>query len=305
MEGIRYLESLAQWKGRGGFGLEKLRSVMSALGNPQDKVKSVHIAGTNGKGSVSAMVSAILGADGQRVLLNTSPHLVRVNERIVVDGAPIPDHELDSLMVRIRAESEAVGQELSHFEGITAAAFLAAVKLEVDTMVVEVGLGGRLDATNIIEKPEVCAITSIGFDHEAILGDTLAKIAVEKAGIVKPNCLVVIGKMPEAAQWEIVSKARSVGANCLVYGEDFGVEAVGSGIVRFTSKEFGNFEMRPALAGPHQSSNIGVAVAIGRLLNAGEEQVRSGIQSVKWPGRLEFCSFKGSEILLEIGRAHV
>lgn len=299
MEGISYLESLAQWKGRGGFGLEKLRRVMAALHNPQNAVKSIHIAGTNGKGSVSATVASILGATGQRVLLTTSPHLVRVNERIMVDGAQIADCELNAIMLRIKAVSEAIGEDLSHFEGITAAAFLAAVQLEVDVMVAEVGLGGRLDATNIIEKPEVCAITSIGFDHEAILGDTLEKIAVEKAGIIKPNCPVVIGKMPEAAQWEIISKARSVGASCLIYGQDFLVERVAPGVARFTSGLLGSFEISPALSGLHQDSNMGVAVAIGRLLNIGEDQVRSGVQSVKWPGRLEFCSYKGSELILD------
>jgi dihydrofolate synthase / folylpolyglutamate synthase len=167
MDGIGFINSLPGWDGRKRFDLVDFAQLMTALGNPQDRPRAVHIAGTNGKGSAAAAVASILGVAGNRVGLMTSPHLMHVNERIVVDGIPISDGCLSECILRTKHFADSIGVQPSYFEYLVAAGFIACEKC--DWIVVEVGLGGRLDATNVLSAPKACAIVSIGWDHENIL----------------------------------------------------------------------------------------------------------------------------------------
>jgi dihydrofolate synthase/folylpolyglutamate synthase len=297
--GLAFLLSLEQWRGQGGFGVEKLRAVMSSLGDPQDSIPTIHIAGTNGKGSVSAAISAILGVAGGQVVLNTSPHLVQVNERICIDGLPIGDEPFGRVLERLRVESARLGINLTHFEAVTAAAFLICAELKVDWGVFEVGLGGRLDATNIIRSPKASAIVSIDFDHEAILGDTLAKIAVEKAGIIKDKTPVVIGKVSDEARWEIARIASDCAAPTLLLGRDFSVQLSDNGACRFSSKELGCFEFNPRLKGAHQVDNMAVAAALACVMGVDHQSIAEGIETVNWPARLAFHKVGERTVILD------
>ena len=184
-------------------GLDTIRAVMAALGKPQDTLRCIHIAGTNGKGAVAAMLDSVLRAAGYRVARYTSPHLVAINERFFIDGEPVADDTLaavadEVLSVIARLERDQ-GLEVTFFEALTAVAFVLFARVRPDVTVLETGLGGRLDATNIIASPLVSVITRIGLDHCDWLGTTHAAIATEKAGIVKPGCPVVCGAMPPEA----------------------------------------------------------------------------------------------------------
>lgn len=173
-------------------GLERTRALLAALGNPEKALKFVHITGSNGKGSTAAMLASVLAAAGYHTGLFTSPHLYRFNERFQVNGAPIPDAALDRLAKRVLAAADALPEHPTEFELMTAIGFLWFAEAGCDLVVVEVGLGGRLDSTNVIPAPEAAVITNIGLEHTAILGSTLAAIAAEKSGILKPGCRAVL-----------------------------------------------------------------------------------------------------------------
>ncbi|MFQ8790999.1 MAG: bifunctional folylpolyglutamate synthase/dihydrofolate synthase [Oscillospiraceae bacterium] len=173
-------------------GLERTRALLAALGNPEKALKFVHITGSNGKGSTAAMLASVLTAAGYRTGLFTSPHLYRFNERFQVNGAPIPDAALDRLAERVLAAADTLPEHPTEFELMTAIGFLWFAEAGCDLVVVEVGLGGRLDSTNVIPAPEAAVITNIGLEHTAILGSTLAAIAAEKSGILKPGCRAVL-----------------------------------------------------------------------------------------------------------------
>lgn len=181
----------ANWK-HTKIGLERMRDFMHALGDPQEKLRYVHIAGTNGKGSACVMTQSILTAAGFRTGLYISPHLDQFNERLSIDGQMISDADLRRLAARVRAAAETLGEEPTDFEMITAMAFCWFEEQHCDLVVLEVGMGGRLDATNVISSPEVCAIMHIGLDHTEFLGDTVEKVAAEKAGILKPGADCVL-----------------------------------------------------------------------------------------------------------------
>lgn len=181
----------ANWK-HTKIGLERMRDFMHALGDPQEKLRYVHIAGTNGKGSACVMTQSILTAAGFRTGLYISPHLDQFNERLSIDGQMISDTELRRLAARVRAAAETLGEEPTDFEMITAMAFCWFEEQHCALVVLEVGMGGRLDATNVISSPEVCAIMHIGLDHTEFLGDTVEKVAAEKAGILKPGADCVL-----------------------------------------------------------------------------------------------------------------
>ncbi len=194
-------------------GLETMRAVLAELGNPQDALRCVHVAGTNGKGATCAILDAVLRAAGLRVARYTSPHLVRVNERFFLDGAPASDAALADVGARVLDVVERLardrGLEVTFFETLTAMAFLLFAEAKVDVVVLETGLGGRLDATNVVASPLVSVITRIGLDHCDWLGTTHAAIAEEKAGIVKPGRPVVCGAMPLAAK-ETIARFASL-----------------------------------------------------------------------------------------------
>ena len=181
----------ANWK-HTKIGLERMRDFMHALGDPQEKLRYVHIAGTNGKGSACVMTQSILTAAGFRTGLYISPHLDQFNERLSIDGQMISDADLRRLAGRVRAAAETLGEEPTDFEMITAMAFCWFEEQHCELVVLEVGMGGRLDATNVISSPEVCAIMHIGLDHTEFLGDTVEKVAAEKAGILKPGADCVL-----------------------------------------------------------------------------------------------------------------
>ena len=197
-------------------GLDTIRAIMASLGNPQDTLRCIHIASTNGKGATAAMLDSVLRAAGYRVVRYTSPHLVALNERFFIDGAPIPDDSLEAAAEEVfpvitRLEREQ-GLEVTFFEALTAVAFVLFARHRPDVTILETGLGGRLDATNIISSPLVSVITRIGLDHCDWLGNTHAAIATEKAGIIKPGCPVVCGTMPAEALDAIRAVAARLGS---------------------------------------------------------------------------------------------
>ena len=271
------------------FGLENMIRLTTALGHPQNAFVCVHVAGTNGKGSVTAMLEAALHAAGHRSARYTSPHLERLEERYVIRGNEVGRPALSAAVVQVRDAVErlqADGHEgflPTFFECATAAAFTLFRDERVEVAVLEAGLGGRLDATNVVQ-PVATAITSIDFDHQALLGGTLTSIAREKAGIIKPEIPVVLGPMRRDVEDEITQVAAEQNAN-VIHGRDLA-------------------GLTPALRGRHQRDNIAVTVALADLLNARgisvpESALRHGIEHVEWPARLEHFAHGGYEYLLD------
>ena len=297
--GLSYLESLPPWNGQGGFGLSSIVSVLADLGSPQDSFKSIHVAGTNGKGSVSAMTASVLGCAGYKVGMTVSPHLQRINERIVIDGSSIGDLEFDRVLSSVDAATKRVGVHLSYFEAVTAAAFLFFAESSVDYAIVEVGLGGRLDATNVIKRPEVCAIVSIDLDHEYILGNTLEEIAREKAGILKPGVPAVVGRMLDGPRLAIEGCAANVGAPVYRSGFEFNFEPTDAGLV-FEHHGHKQADLL-SLKGGHQANNAAVVEMIASLLSVPEGSIKAGISNTYWPGRLERLDSFGRKIIMDCG----
>jgi dihydrofolate synthase/folylpolyglutamate synthase len=252
------------------------------LDHPERRFAAVHVAGTNGKGSVSAMVASMTDFAGYRTGLYTSPHLCRFNERIQLNGEPVPDDVLLPALEEVMTRCP----ELTFFETSTVTAFVIFARLAVELAVVEVGLGGRLDATNVLEAPRVTAITSIGLDHTDRLGNDLASIASEKAGIVKAGVPVVIGKLDPAAQSAVAARAHEIGAPI--------VETVGvADLDAFVEKH------PPALAGEHQLDNARVAVGIARSAGLLPRDIAGGLRRVRWVGRLETLPTPEGEVVLD------
>ncbi len=301
LDGIRYLETLAPWRGKGGFSLDKMRDLMNELGNPQDSYSSIHVAGTNGKGSVSVALSAIIAASGSLVGMTTSPHLTCINERIVIDGRPIADALLSVIALEVAKAAKTRSIELSFFEGITACAFLAFAKAKVDWAILEVGLGGRLDATNVVLHPKAHVIVSIDFDHQEILGASLQKIALEKAGIIKNSgAPTIIGEMAAEAAGVIAERAKSRGSKLIRPGADYSWNTgnvVNSYI--FNSMSLGTLEFTSSLAGEHQGHNMAVAIATARTLGFELNSIRQGIANCFWPARLEAIDFDDCHCIVD------
>jgi dihydrofolate synthase / folylpolyglutamate synthase len=264
----------------GGYklGLERMQAACQRFGNPERAFEAVHIAGTNGKGTTCAFTASMARAAGRRVGLYTSPHLVRFAERIQIDGLQVDD----ATLARLLTEVMDAAPELTFFEVATLAAFLAFREAQVDLAVLEVGLGGRLDATNVIPPPRVAAVTRIAYDHMAELGDTLGKIAAEKAGIIKAGSSVVLGKLHPEARAVIEARAQTVGARLLPLGPP---EPVPGAPLAYP---------RTALVG----SNLAVAVTIGRELGIGSDALAAGIEATQWPGRNELLHRSGQELTL-------
>jgi dihydrofolate synthase/folylpolyglutamate synthase len=276
------------------FDLRRTEDLLQRLGNPHLSAKAVHIAGSKGKGSTSAMIAAGLQAAGYKTGLYTSPHLVTLRERIQVDGKPILKRELESLVAMMRPHVEAVDREgtygeLSTFELLTAAAFMYFEQKKVDFQVLETGLGGRLDATNVV-TPEVCIITSISLDHTEVLGDTLAKIAAEKAGIIKPGCPVVSSAQAEEAAEVIRETCQRKGARLVSVGSDIAWRKLDSNLsgqsleVQGTK---GSYRITIPLLGAHQLQNAAAAVAALEILGLPRKGIESGLAKTNWPGRLQ------------------
>ncbi len=266
------------------MSLDRLVRLLGALGNPHLSLPPVvHVAGTNGKGSTLAYLRAMCEAAGERVHVYTSPHLVRFHERIRVAGALIPDPELEAILAEI--ERVNAGAPITFFEITTAAAFLAFARGRADRTLLETGMGGRLDATNVVPKPALVALTPISFDHMQFLGDTLTAIAGEKAGIIKPGVTCVIGFQPPEAAAVFDARARELGAPLRRHGHEWDFA------VRDDGFEFRGRKTRtlrhPALPGAHQYANAALAVACAEELGLPDAAIAAGIARAEWPARLQ------------------
>ncbi len=272
------------------LSLGRIENLLHRLGDPHLKLAPVvHVAGTNGKGSVVAFLRAALEASGRRVHVYTSPHLVRFNERIRVAGAIIGDAELSALLEE--CESANGGEPITFFEITTAAAFLAFARAPADVVLLETGLGGRLDATNLIPRPAACVLTPVSMDHQFYLGDTLGLIAGEKAGILKAGTPCAVAAQRPEAWAAIEARADAIGAPLFLEGRDWTMTRHNDGL------DYADGEGRlvlplPALPGAHQTGNAGLAVAVLRLLShAGiriaETAVAEGLRRAEWPARLQ------------------
>ena len=265
------------------LSLERMRRLCAALGDPQNRLPPViHVAGTNGKGSTVALIRAIAEAAGLRVHAYTSPHLVRFNERIRLAGRLIDDATLNAVLDRVEAATD----EVTVFESTTAAAFVAMAETPADLAIIEVGLGGSLDATNVIDRPLLSVITPVDLDHAEFLGTDLAGIAREKAGVLKPGAPAVIARQSEAAMRAIEDAAAQVHARLAVMGVDFDAWAERGGVAFQDGERFLDLPAS-ALVGAHQIDNAGVAIAAALELDLPEAAIAQGLQAVRWPARLQ------------------
>ena len=265
--------------------LGRIERLLAALGHPELRVPPViHVAGTNGKGSTVAMIRAGLEAEGKRVHVYTSPHLARFHERVRVAGDLISEEALIALLERCEAANG--GVPITFFEITTAAALLAFAETPADHTLLEVGLGGRLDATNVIAKPAVTVITPVSIDHQQYLGETLAEIAGEKAGILKPGVPAVIGPQEAAGLDAIEARAAALGAPLAVANRDWQVWEEW-GRMTFLD-ERGLLDLpRPNLIGAHQVTNAGAALATLRLLGVSDAGCEAAVTRAEWPARLQ------------------
>jgi dihydrofolate synthase/folylpolyglutamate synthase len=284
------------------YDLRRMEKLLQPLGNPHLGTGTVHIAGTKGKGSTAAMVSQTLMSAGYKTGLFTSPHLHILRERIRINGDMIPEADFATLVTEIRPIVESINKqadygELTTFEILTAVVFTYFKKKRVDFQVLEVGLGGRLDATNVV-KPDVCVITSLSLDHTEILGDSVAKIAAEKAGIIKPGCIVVNAPQVNEAARVITQISQQQKATLIQVGRDVIWDKTGGDLQGQTlsvSTKNGRYDLAIPLLGDHQLENAATAVAvIEALVNLGTKiapiNITQGFSRVSWPGRLQILS---------------
>lgn len=270
------------------LGLENTRTLLERLGNPQRKLRIVHVAGTNGKGSTAATLELLLRSTGESTGLYTSPHLHSFTERIRIDGQPVDEAEIVRLTEEVRRA--AVGLSPTFFEFTTVMALCHFARCQVDRVVLETGLGGRLDATNVVD-PELCIITPVALDHAAHLGDSLGQIAAEKGGIIKPQVPLVIARQQPEAQAVLERLAAEAEAPLYLAGRDF--RWVDKGRAFDYSGLRQDFEsLESGLLGLFQHENVSVALAAAELLTPGQLQpeiVSPAVNAVRWPGRLEWC----------------
>lgn len=265
--------------------LDRVWRLLAALGNPQAALPPVvHVAGTNGKGSTQAMIRAGLEAAGQTVHAYTSPHLARFHERIRLAGDLIAEDHLSAVLEECEAANG--GAPITYFEITTCAAFLAFARTKADWTLLEVGLGGRLDATNVVERPRLCIITPVSLDHQQYLGDTVGLIAAEKAGILKPGVPCIVGPQTEEGLASIEARAEAVGAPLIVHGRDWLVwEERGRMVFQ---DQTGLLDLPlPNLPGPHQVQNAGAALAALRHLGYGEAECEAAVTRAFWPARMQ------------------
>jgi dihydrofolate synthase/folylpolyglutamate synthase len=281
------------------FDTTRIDALLQRLGQPHLAAESVHIAGTKGKGSTAAMIASILSASGYKTGLYTSPHLHSFTERIQIDGRSIPEADFASLVQKLKPEFDAFNQlgvhgQLTTFEILTALAFAHFKEGKVDFQVLETGLGGRLDATNVV-RPRVCAITSISLDHTEVLGSTLAQIAAEKAGIIKPGCVVVSAPQPPEVRSVMSRTCRDRGARLVEVSREiaWSVKERGDRGQSFRLQgPRGTYDLTIPLLGEHQLDNAAVAVGVAEVLaglgtRISAEGIAAGLLRVSWPGRLQ------------------
>ena len=283
--------------GRDILGLERVAELCARLGNPQNQLpRTFHVAGTNGKGSTCAYLRAILEAQGRRVHSYTSPHLVRFNERIRLAGTLVDDALLAALLEEVL--DVAADLQASFFEVTTAAAFLAFARIPADDCIIEVGLGGRLDATNIIPAPAVCGIASLGIDHEAFLlapeegvpAEAIKRIAWEKTGIFKPGAALATLAYPDPVMRLVRERAAAVGGALFSEGDGWAVVSETDGFHWQSNRDSIAPTLRSRMAGAHQTRNAGLAIAMLRSApgpQPSEDDVVKGIDAAFWPGRMQ------------------
>ena len=297
---VRFLYSLGnELKVGAKWDLKRMRALLAALGNPENGGRFVHIAGTNGKGSTCAMLASILSAAGLRTGLYTSPHLEKPTERIRVDERDVSEREFSAAFDQVHeaaerlAADDSIDSYPSYFEIVTAMAF-AVFHENTDISVIEVGLGGRLDATNVI-SPELTVITPISFDHEAFLGNTLAAISSEKAGILKPQVPLALAKQAEETEALITRVAKNF-AVPVHHTRDVAVSKVN--LTPYGCEfEADGLPVRHFLPGRHQIENATAAILAARLLAIEPAAIQNGLAEARWPGRLEFVSYRPDFVL--------
>ncbi|WP_407569656.1 bifunctional folylpolyglutamate synthase/dihydrofolate synthase [Deinococcus altitudinis] len=275
-------------------GLERVRGLLHRLGDPQECFRTVLVAGTNGKGSVAAVLSALLNADGRRTGLFTSPHLTRFSERLVVGGQELSGPLVHEALSRVRPHAEAT--DASFFEIVTALGCLLFAEAGVEDAVMEVGLGGRLDATNALE-PVLSVVTGIGLDHTAILGDTLEQIAAEKAGILRPGTPAVTG-----VQAELLPVLEGAGADlwALEREASFHADPLGwDGWQVQVASPAGSLAFQTPLLGRHGARNAALAVLAAQRLGVAPAAIVAGAAKAHWPGRLERLPWQNGQVLLD------
>ncbi|MEN6510002.1 MAG: folylpolyglutamate synthase/dihydrofolate synthase family protein [Smithella sp.] len=270
------------------FGLDAMKGLLAKFGNPQDDYPTILVAGTNGKGSTAAMVASIMKQSGRRVGLYTSPHLVDVRERIVVNGVKIPVRALDSIVLEIKNRG---GGRITYFEVLTAAAFIYFQRAHVDVAVMEVGLGGRLDATNVC-RPLVSIITNIGLEHTAYLGRTLTAIAGEKAGIIKPAGICITGAAQQKVVQTLTSVCRQNKAVLYRLGTDFKMLRRKDGLADYHGMKKRLNGLTVPLRGGHQLSNAALALAVVEIIEGNgfvtdSEAIYAGLKKTRWEARME------------------
>lgn len=292
------------------LGLSRMKAILSALGNPEKKIPpAIHVAGTNGKGSTTAFLRSISEQMGLSVHVLTSPHLTRFNERILLSGNEITDAYLFSILEEVRSTAELHNLEVSFFEGITAAAFLAFSRTKADLVLLETGLGGRLDATNVLDNPIMTIITPISYDHMNVLGDTLPKIAYEKCGIMRRGVPCVVSMQTDEVDEVISEYANNISAPLIMFERDYGVFKEEE-FLRYKSKELDIKVSSPSLSGDHQYINASTAIAALKKIYSDKltkEIIEEGLKKTVWRGRLEKVTSgrivskipEGSEIWLD------
>lgn len=301
--GVKYLEDLSTKSGALDLSLDRIKRVLSILHDPQERVPMIHVTGTNGKGSVCAYISSVLLEKGLKVGRFTSPHLIRWHECIQINNLDIDNDELNDVLCEVYQVTQQHGAPLSQFEALTVAAYLHFYKSNCDINVIEVGMGGRDDATNVCSSPLVCAITSIGLDHMAFLGNTHAKIARNKAGIIKTNRPCVIsGRIITEAREAIEDYANSIAAPLHVVDAPATLLDESSQLA-----EFDGLKYRLPLLGEHQLMNSALAIATLRVLatvspdkfKLTDSDIANGMFRVRWPARLQFIVWNNKRVLID------
>ena len=289
-DSVEYLYALGNEIKSAKFGLENITEALRTLGNPQDSLRAIHVAGTNGKGSTCAMIEAAARAAGLRTGLYTSPHLIEPTERIQINGQPVSRDQFVDAFTQVHDVGLRMETHPTYFETVTAMAFLLFKEASLELAVIEVGLGGRLDATNVI-RPALSVITPVDFDHEAFLGSSLEQIAAEKAGILKPGVPAAIAPQRPEAETVIASCATEGTLDFVREAEikDIHLHRQGSDFI------FRGSHILCPLSGPHQVTNAATAAAALQHLNI----PTSGIATTRWPGRLETVSTGNPEIILD------
>ena len=288
MRGIEYLESLPQWR-QGAFSqIDVPRKILAALGNPQDKIKTIHVAGTNGKGTTCAAIASILKQAGRKTGFFSSPHLVDLTERCRINGQAISREKFDYYLSKVAEVVAWDTEAMTYFVATTAACFLYFVEEKVDFAVIEVGLGGKFDATNLIAKPELTIITGVDFDHVDVLGPGILDIAENKAGIIKENVPVILGEISEQLAKQVILEIAKEKKAEVFYLEE--------------NSFFIDNELMRSVVGQHAAR---IAIKAARILNLSEQSIESGLNNLYWPGRMDYFVLNSNKSVLIDGAHNV